>query len=101
MLSELFTLLLLPLEFLLRRRLTEREIAAFYKSLEWKKLRYEALKRYGRVCRCCRTADGKIVIDHIKPVRTHPHLRLKLSNLQPLCASCNRGKGSHCARDWR
>lgn len=39
--------------------------------------------------------------NHIKPVRTHPHLRLKLSNLQPLCSSCNRGKGSHCARDWR
>jgi 5-methylcytosine-specific restriction endonuclease McrA len=104
MLSELFDLLLLPFTWFLQRRLTEAEIRAFYKSPEWKRLRYAALARHGRRCLCCGASPAtgaRIVVDHIKPVRTHPHLRLRLSNLQPLCDACNTGKGSRDRTDWR
>lgn len=104
MLSELFDLLLLPFTWFLQRPMTEAEIRAFYQSPEWKRLRYAALVRHGRRCGACgaRPSDGaRIVVDHIKPVRTHPHLRLKLSNLQTLCDACNVGKGSRDRTDWR
>jgi hypothetical protein len=93
MLVELLTLLLVPISLLLRRRrLSETDLKDFYRSWAWKRLRYEAIKRYGRQCQCCGTG-GRIVVDHIRPVRTHPHLRLKLSNLQILCNDCNMGEG--------
>jgi 5-methylcytosine-specific restriction endonuclease McrA len=97
MLAEILTLLLSPFE----RRVVTRELtAAFYKSRAWAQLRYQAIKRYGPQCGCC-GSTSRIVVDHIRPVRTHWHLRLKLSNLQILCSLCNRGKGSHDRTDWR
>jgi 5-methylcytosine-specific restriction endonuclease McrA len=42
----------------------------------------------------------RIVVDHIRPVRTRPHLRLKLTNLQILCDACNVGKGRRDRTDW-
>lgn len=75
----------------------------FYKSWEWKTLRYEFLKSRQRICDCCGRSpkDGiKIHVDHIKPIRFHWHLRLKISNLQILCEDCNMGKGSHDETDW-
>lgn len=104
MLSELFDLLLLPFTWFLQRQMTESEIHGFYRSNEWKRLRYAALAKYGRRCRCCGASPRhgvRIVVDHIKPIRTHPHLRLKLSNLQTLCDACNVGKGSRDRTDWR
>lgn len=108
MLSELIDLLLMPLGWLLRRMprhsLSETELKAFYRSPEWKRLRYAALARHGRRCLCCGASPTNgtcIVVDHIKPVRTHPHLRLRLDNLQVLCDACNVGKGSHDRTDWR
>lgn len=84
------------------RRLTAEQVSDFYKSVEWAELRYRAIRRYGRRCMACGRKDcGVIVVDHIKPVRTHPHLRLKFSNLQMLCGLCNRGKGSRDRTDWR
>lgn len=108
MLPELIDLLLQPFSWLLRqvdrRRLSEAELRAFYRSPEWKRLRYAALARYGRKCLCCGATSGhgiRIVVDHIRPVRTYPHLRLKISNLQTLCDACNVGKGSRDRTDWR
>lgn len=104
MLSELFDLLLLPFTWFLQPRMTEGEIRAFYRSPEWKRLRYAALAKFRRRCLCCGAMPSQgiqIVVDHIKPIRTHPHLRLKLSNLQLLCDACNIGKGSHDRTDWR
>lgn len=108
MLREILDLLLLPLVLMLRRMprrsLSELELKAFYKSREWKRLRYAALARHGRRCLCCGaspTNGTRIVVDHIKPVRTHPHLRFRLDNLQVLCDACNVGKGSHDRTDWR
>jgi 5-methylcytosine-specific restriction endonuclease McrA len=72
MLAEILTLSLAPVSLLLRRRsLSETELRAFCGSWEWKRLRYEAIKRYGRRCSAC-GATGRIVVDHIKPVWTHP-----------------------------
>ena len=82
------------------KRKANRKINAFYDSWEWKKVRYEAIKRYGRRCMCC-GATSQIVVDHIKPVRRHPELSLDLSNLQILCDECNRGKSYHDETDWR
>ena len=100
-LIDVLSLLLSPFE---RRGMTRAKATEFYKSREWKELRYAALKKYGARCMCCGTTPGygaRIVVDHIKPVRTHGHLRLAISNLQILCNTCNRGKGSRCSKDWR
>lgn len=100
MLSELFDLLLSLFE----RRKPATDASTFYKSKEWKQLRYAALKKYGARCMACGSTPAhgaRIVVDHIKPVRTHPQLRLVMSNLQVLCDGCNRGKGFRCQKDWR
>lgn len=76
----------------------------FYVSIEWRNLRYMALKLLGARCQCCGASakDGvRIHVDHIKPRSTHPHLALCLSNVQILCDDCNFGKGNWDSTDWR
>lgn len=82
----------------------QSKIDDFYTSWEWRRLRYDFLKDRDRRCECCgaQPSDGvKIVIDHIKPIRHHWHLRLNFGNLQILCEDCNMGKGSRDETDWR
>lgn len=70
---------------------------AFLDSDEWKKLRYEALLKYGRRCACCGATpkDGIILhVDHIKPRSKFPELAMNIENLQILCEACNIGKGA-------
>lgn len=77
---------------------------AFYRSAEWKYLRYEALKAHGRRCGCCGATpeDGiRLNVDHVKPIRHYWDLRLQMSNLQVLCADCNIGKGARHQDDYR
>ena len=77
---------------------------AFFKSKEWKELRYKAFVRYGNQCMCCggKPEDGyTLQVDHIKPRHKYPELALYLNNLQILCASCNYGKYSQDETDWR
>jgi len=74
--------------------------ADFYDSWEWKKLRFEVLKKYGPVCMCCRSTEW-IVVDHIKPRRRFPELELSFENMQVLCDSCNRGKSNDDYTDFR
>lgn len=76
----------------------------FYKTLEWRSLRYLALKNCGGRCMCCgnRPGDGIVLhVDHIKPRHSHPRLALVLDNLQVLCSDCNIGKGGWDDTDWR
>jgi hypothetical protein len=73
----------------------------FYDSREWKELRYKAIKQHGRTCMACRTTDGVMHVDHIKPRSKFPDLELELSNLQILCADCNIGKSNKDSTDWR
>lgn len=72
----------------------------FYMSWEWKRARYEVLKKYGPKCMCCGSTD-RIVVDHIKPRAKYPDLELNLDNLQVLCNDCNMGKGRWDETDWR
>lgn len=49
---------------------------------DWRNLRADHLKRQPNCVVCGKPGD---TVDHIKPVRTHPHLRLDPANLQTLC----------------
>lgn len=76
----------------------------FLLSYEWRRLRMEVLKRDGARCQCCGASARRgatIVVDHIKPRKTHPELALDPNNLQALCTICNHGKGNWDATDWR
>ena len=76
----------------------------FLQSFEWRKVRMEALKKYGAKCQCCGAtpAQGAVMnVDHIKPRKLFPHLALDLNNLQVLCHDCNHGKGNWDMTDWR
>jgi 5-methylcytosine-specific restriction endonuclease McrA len=77
---------------------------AFLESYEWRRVRMQALKRYGPRCQCCGAtpADGAVMnVDHIKPRRLFPALALDIENLQILCHECNHGKGNWDMTDWR
>lgn len=75
----------------------------FYRSKAWAILRQRAFRKYGNACQCCgaRPPAVRLNVDHIKPRSRYPRLALRLSNLQILCAACNRGKGSRFTDDWR
>ena len=76
----------------------------FYNSIEWRRLRYQALKRDKGTCQLCGRTRGHGIIlhvDHIKPRSLYPSEELNLSNLQTLCEDCNMGKGNGDSIDWR
>lgn len=76
----------------------------FLESYEWRRVRMEALKKYGARCQCCGAspADGAVMnVDHIKPRKLFPQLALDVNNLQVLCHECNHGKGNWDMTDWR
>lgn len=76
----------------------------FLSSYEWRKLRLEALLKYGRRCLCCGNSpdSGAVLnVDHILPRKTHPELALDINNLQVLCNDCNHGKGNWNTTDFR
>ena len=77
---------------------------AFLQTYEWRRVRMEALKKYGAKCQCCGAtpAHGAVMnVDHIKPRKIFPHLALDINNLQILCHECNHGKGNWDMTDWR
>jgi 5-methylcytosine-specific restriction endonuclease McrA len=75
----------------------------FYKSWEWKKVRYEAFLKYGKICSLCgaKPPESILVVDHIKPRNKYPKLELDIKNLQVLCNECNMGKSNIDETDWR
>lgn len=96
MLGELLDVLLSPIAWLLaKRRATPAQIRRFYQSAEWKRARFEVLRRQPNCAYCGRSAkDGaRMNVDHIKPLSRRWDLRLDRRNLQTACASCNWGKG--------
>lgn len=68
-----------------------RYSAAVIRSPRWKVVRLQAKRRDGWKCVTC-GASGRLEVDHIKPVRTHPELSFDLVNLQTLCVSCHSRK---------
>lgn len=76
----------------------------FLSTYEWRRVRMEALKKYGARCQCCGAtpATGAVInVDHIKPRKLFPQLALSVDNLQVLCHECNHGKGNWDMTDWR
>lgn len=77
---------------------------AFLSTYEWRRVRMQALVKYGARCQCCGAtpADGAVMnVDHIKPRKLFPQLALDVDNLQVLCGACNHGKGNWDMTDWR
>jgi len=75
-----------------------RHSAAVIGTRRWKALRLQTLRRDGWKCvgvlpdgTAC-GASGRLEIDHVKPVRTHPDLAFELDNLQTLCRRCHAAK---------
>ncbi|MEI6799037.1 MAG: HNH endonuclease [Pseudomonadota bacterium] len=57
----------------------------------WQVLRAAVLERDGWACTQC-GAVRRLEVDHIKPVRTHPHLSFSPANLATLCRVCHTKK---------
>lgn len=57
----------------------------------WQVLRMAVIERDGYRCKEC-GARGRLEVDHVKPVRTHPALAFDPANLQALCPSCHTRK---------
>lgn len=68
-----------------------RHSARVCRGPRWKALRMQTLERDGWACVECGERRG-LECDHIKPVKTHPHLAYVLSNLQILCGRCHARK---------
>jgi 5-methylcytosine-specific restriction endonuclease McrA len=69
----------------------DRHGAAIYRSRRWKSVRFLAKRRDGFKCVECGAA-GRLEVDHVKPIRSHPELAYDLTNLQCLCPSCHARK---------
>jgi hypothetical protein len=84
-----------------------KQTLGFYLSPAWRTVRRAALIRDGyrcTVCGCSVAGKGMARVDHIKPIRTYPHLALSLANLRSLCPNHDnkrhfekgRSKGAGC-----
>jgi len=73
----------------------------FYRTRQWREVRYQVLVKYGRICQCCGQKEGFLHVDHIKPRSLFPDLELDINNLQVLCEACNIGKSNRDTTDWR
>lgn len=69
----------------------ERHSKRVTSTKRWKILRMAVIERDGFRCKKC-GARGRLEVDHIKPVRTHPALAFDPQNLQALCPSCHTSK---------
>lgn len=73
----------------------DQEAASFYKSVEWRRLREQALLRDLGLCQHC-LANKEItlaeMVDHTIPIKVAWHLRLVLDNLKSLCNRCHAVK---------
>ena len=76
--------------------MSRAEKKKFYESREWLDIRYQVLKRDNFMCQVCGATklDGKLHVDHIKPLSLYPKLKLDKNNLQVLCEKCNLGKSN-------
>ena len=73
----------------------------FYKTREWRDVRYKALVNFGKKCQACGETGGYIHVDHILPRSKYPDRELDINNLQVLCEACNIGKSNTDTTDWR
>ncbi len=76
----------------------------FYKTVEWQKVRYQALLRSKGTCEACGRSpeQGAVLnVDHIVPIKYFPGKALDLENTQVLCGACNHGKGNWDQTNWK
>lgn len=76
----------------------------FYKTHEWRKLRYQILVQNGNQCQLCgaKASNGyELNVDHILPRYLYPEKCLNPRNLQILCKQCHLGKGTEFLDDCR
>jgi 5-methylcytosine-specific restriction endonuclease McrA len=76
----------------------------FYRTHQWRTIRYEALRLANGRCALCGlgAADGIVLhCDHIVPKSMDPKRALDVSNIQVLCNICNQGKRNYDDTDWR
>jgi len=74
-----------------RRQQYASHSAKVIQDRRWPALRLAAKRRDDFRCVKC-SARGRLEVDHIKPVRTHPELSFELTNLQTLCIRCHSAK---------
>ena len=58
---------------------------------QWRKLS-ERFRKHNPLCKNCYTlgrVEPAVDVHHIKPIRTHPELRLEWENLMSLCRACH------------
>lgn len=58
----------------------------------WQVLRKFVLERDGWACVDCGTRRGRLEIDHVLPVRTHPELAFAPGNCAVRCSACHTKK---------
>lgn len=73
------------------RKQHHRHSAKVTRTARWKVLRMAILERDGFRCKSC-GCGGRLEVDHVKPVRTHPDLSYEPGNLQALCPACHTKK---------
>ncbi|WP_082125520.1 HNH endonuclease [Silvibacterium bohemicum] len=59
---------------------------------DWQRVRGQALKRDRYLCQHCQTKQritAATEVHHLSKIKTHPHLRLMLSNLLSVCHDCH------------
>ena len=71
-----------------RRRARKGRTGGSFSAIEWISL----CKCYGNKCLCCRKKKKPLEADHVIPVSKKGSSNI--SNIQPLCRSCNAKKGT-------
>lgn len=66
-----------------------RSRTKFNASSAWADVRNSCFDRDGYTCQSCSVRGGNLHAHHKQPYKTAPLLRLELSNLVTLCASCH------------
>ncbi len=68
------------------------EAKRFYHSRAWLSLRLSQLRRFPYCQDCYEQRDivtPAAHVHHLKPITSHPELRLSLENLRSLCSGCH------------
>jgi len=85
------------------RHQRDKQAAVFYKSIEWLRVRQQALIRDHGLCQDClehKHITPATEVDHIIPIRVRWDLRLVLSNLRSLCHRCHMIKTAEDKRRY-
>ncbi len=85
----------------IRPKTKEQKDPNFYRSSEWRALRIEVFKAWGRNCLKCGENIEPMTIDHVYPRSKFPELELEFMNCQPMCSPCNLKKSNTDYTDYR